>query len=415
MKKRVAVLGATGSIGKSALDVIARGKDDFQVVLLSAHNNADELAKLGRLWPDADAVISGGDGGRERLLAAIARCGAEMTLNGISGAAGLEPSMAAIDAGSDLALANKETLVMAGPLVFQKAREKKTRIVPVDSEHSAVFHLIEAHGYDALDEIILTASGGPFRDYSVEEMKTVSPQAALAHPTWNMGPKITIDSATMANKGLEVIEAARLFKLPDGQLPPEKIKVVIHPQSIVHSMIRMKDGAVYAQLSRPDMRLPIHKALYWAETSGIVHEEFFTTEYTEEHGGKDGFHTKTPCNSKPFSERQSSVVNSSNFGRLDFDSLTLTFYPPDTEKFPLLALAYQAVKKGGLYPCAYNGANEAAVGAFLAGRIGFLDISRITRYVLDKDWSAEPGNITAVLEADRQARITAEKEIEELA
>jgi len=437
MKKRVAVLGATGSIGKSALDVITRGKDNFELVLLSAHNNAEELAALGRSWPDALTVLSGGEGGREKLLAAIAACGADITINGISGAAGLEPSMAAIAAGSDLALANKETLVMAGPLVFQKAREKKVNIIPVDSEHSAVFHLIEAHarerhgeavwmnnatrrspneglgetkggfalantagGSDSLDEIILTASGGPFRDYSVEEMKKVSPRAALAHPTWNMGPKITIDSASMANKGLEVIEAARLF-----DLPPEKIKVVIHPQSIVHSMIRMKDGAVYAQLSRPDMRLPIHKALYWLETSKVAPEEFLTTEYTEFHGGKDDPRIKTPCNS---------VVNSSDFGRLDFDSLSLTFYQPDTEKFPMLALAYEAVKKGALYPCAYNGANEAAVSAFLAERIGFLDISRITRYVLDKDWSTEPGDIADILEADRQARITAEKALEEL-
>jgi 1-deoxy-D-xylulose-5-phosphate reductoisomerase len=458
MKKRVAVLGATGSIGKSALDVIGRGKDDFEVVLLSAHNNAEELAALGRSWPDTLTVLSGGEGGRERLLAAIAACGADITINGISGAAGLEPSMAAIAAGSDLALANKETLVMAGPLVFQKAREKKINIIPVDSEHSAVFHLIEAHGSDALDEIILTASGGPFRDYSVEEMKTVSPQAALAHPTWNMGPKITIDSASMANKGLEVIEAARLFslsvgqRLPNGQhFPPEKIKVVIHPQSIVHSMIRMKDGAVYAQLSRPDMRLPIHKALYWSKTSRAANEEFLTTEFhgnrvtaprqgalTDKYdilpriikatansycrlnlfsrargGGKDGFHTKTPCNSNRRFD-VSSVVNSSDFGRLDFDSMSLTFYQPDTEKFPMLALAYEAVKKGALYPCAYNGANEAAVSAFLAERIGFLDISRITRYVLDKDWSTEPGDIADILEADRQARITAEKALEEL-
>jgi len=403
MKKRVAVLGATGSIGKSALDVITRGKDDFEVVLLSAHNNAEELARLGRLWPGAITVLSGGSGGGERLLAAIAGCGADITLNGISGAAGLEPSMAAIEAGSDLALANKETLVMAGPLVFQKAREKKARIIPVDSEHSAVFHLIEAHGSDALDEIILTASGGPFRDYSVEEMKKVTPQAALAHPTWNMGPKITIDSASMANKGLEVIEAARLFNFE-----PEKIKVVIHPQSIVHSMVRMKDGAVYAQLSRPDMRLPIHKALYWSETRNYP-ERIFNHGVHGVSRRRRGFRTKTPCNSV------SSVVNSSDFGRLDFDSLSLTFYQPDTEKFPLLALAYEAVKKGGLYPCAYNGANEAAAGAFLAGRVGFLDISRITRYVLDKDWSAEPGDIASVIQADRQARIMAEKEIEELA
>jgi len=368
MKKKVAILGATGSIGKSALDVIARGHHDFEVVLLTAHCHADQLAELGRLYPGAVTVHSGAEGGRESLLAAIANCGADITLNGISGAAGLEPSMAAIEAGSNLALANKETLVMAGPLVLRRAREKNVTIIPVDSEHSAIFHLVHAHcaAHSTPDEIILTASGGPFRNYSLEEMEKVSPQAALAHPTWNMGAKITIDSATMANKGLEVIEAARLFNCST-----EKIKVVIHPQSVVHSMIRMQDGEVYAQLSRPDMRLPIHKALYWPQA--------------------------VPT----------------DFGRLDFNALTLEFYPPDTEKFPLLALAYEAVQKGGLYPCAYNAANEAAVAAFLAGRIGFLDIGRITRYVVDrdKDWNTEPDTIAPVMEADRQARIMAEKEV----
>jgi 1-deoxy-D-xylulose-5-phosphate reductoisomerase len=366
MKKRVAILGATGSIGKSALEVIARGQNDFELVLLTAHCHADKLAELGRQWPGAVTVHSGAAGGRESMLAAITNSGADITLNGISGAAGLEPSMAAIEAGSNIALANKETMVMAGPLVLRRAREKNIKIIPVDSEHSAIFHLVEAHSAGALDEIILTASGGPFRNYTLEEMEKVSPDAALAHPTWNMGAKITIDSATMANKGLEVIEAARLFNCST-----DKIKVVIHPQSIVHSMIRMKDGVVYAQLSRPDMRLPIHKALYWPDSAP------------------------------------------SDFGRLDFDSLTLEFYPPDTEKFPLLAMGYEAAKKGGLYPCAYNAANEAAVAAFLAGRIGFLDIGRITRYVLDrdKDWSTEPDTIASVLEADRQARTIAEEEI----
>ncbi|MDR0289884.1 MAG: 1-deoxy-D-xylulose-5-phosphate reductoisomerase [Treponema sp.] len=408
MKKRVAVLGASGSIGKSALEVIALGKNDFEIVLLSSHSREKELAELGRQWPAAKTVLSGAQNGREALLAAIADCGADIALNGISGAAGLEPSMAAIESGANLALANKETLVMAGPLVFQKAREKKVDIIPVDSEHAAVFHLLEAHGrcprsknfttentefhgerdndisklrvapctpwsnillrqpYDNLEEIILTASGGPFRNYSIEEMKNVSPQEALAHPTWNMGAKITIDSASMANKGLEVIEAAQLFNLA-----PEKIKVAIHPQSIVHSMIRMKDGAVYAQLSRPDMRLPIHQALHWPQT-----------------------------------------VPANEFGRLEFDSLTLEFCQPDTQKFPLLGLAYEAAKKGGLYPCAYNAANEAGAAAFLGGRIGFLDIGRITGYVLDKDWSGEPADIASVMEADRQARIMAEKETE---
>jgi len=367
MKKKVAVLGATGSIGKSALDVIARGKDDFEVVLLSAHCKSEPLIELGRKWPGALTVHSGAEGGREALLAAIANSGADITLNGISGAAGLEPSMAAIESGSNLALANKETLVMAGPLILKRASEKNVKIIPVDSEHSAIFHLIEAHcathDDNALDEIILTASGGPFRNYSLAEMEKVTPQDALAHPTWNMGAKITIDSASMANKGLEVIEAARLFNVST-----DKIKVVVHPQSIVHSMIRMRDGAVYAQLSRPDMRLPIHHALYWPET--------------------------TPT----------------DFGRLDFN-LSLDFFPPDTEKFPMLALAYEAAQKGGLYPCAYNAANEAAVAAFLAGRIGFLDISRITRYVVDRDWSKEPDDIASVMEADGQARTIAEKEI----
>ncbi|MDR2924170.1 MAG: 1-deoxy-D-xylulose-5-phosphate reductoisomerase [Treponema sp.] len=385
--KKVAVLGATGSIGKSALDVIARGKNDFEIVLLSAHSNRDGLEQAGKAWPEAQKICSGDPEGRERLLEAIAGCGADITINGISGAAGLEPSMAAVEAGSDLALANKETLVMAGPLVIKRANEKNINIIPVDSEHSAIFHLLEAHckadsaGSDGLDEIILTASGGPFRNYSIEEMEKAGPKAALAHPTWNMGAKISIDSASMANKGLEVIEASRLFnlngqRLSDGQgFPPEKIKVVIHPQSIVHSMIKLKDGELYAQLSRPDMRLPILKALYWPKLP------------PSEESGNWGF------------------------GRLDFNGLALEFFQPDPQKFPMLPLAYEAVKKGGLYPCAYNAANEAAVAAFLAGRVGFLDIGRITRYVLDSDWSAEPSDIASVMEADKKARELAEKEI----
>jgi 1-deoxy-D-xylulose-5-phosphate reductoisomerase len=365
MKKRIAVLGASGSIGKSALDVIAQTADKFEVVLLSAHRDAKGLAKAGRDWPNAASILSGGEGGRERLLAAIAEARADITINGIAGAAGLEPSMAAIASGSNLALANKETLVMAGQLVFKAAAEKKIKIIPVDSEHSAIFHLIEAHAAGkrkaALDEIILTASGGPFRNYSLGEMEHVTPEAALAHPTWNMGPKITIDSASMANKGLEVIEAARLFRLP-----PEKIQVVIHPQSVVHSMIRMADGAVYAQLSRPDMRLPIHEALHWPQ------------------------------------------MQASPFGRLNFDSLRLDFEKPDTEKFPMLDLAYRAVRQGGLYPCAYNGANEAAVAAFISRRIGFLDISRVCAAVLEQDWGREAREIAEVLEADKRSRALAE-------
>jgi 1-deoxy-D-xylulose-5-phosphate reductoisomerase len=367
--KKTTVLGATGSIGKSALDVIAHNKNDFKPALLSAHTNLDRLQEAGRAWPEAQQIYSGQPGGRKKLLTAIANCGADITINGISGAAGLEPSMAAIEAGSHLALANKETMVMAGPLVIKRANEKNVNIIPVDSEHSAIFHLLEGHykdNPDNLDEVILTASGGPFRNFSIEEMEKVSPKAALAHPTWNMGPKISIDSASMANKGLEVIEASRLFNLS-----PEKIKVRIHPQSIMHSMIKLKNGGFFAHMSHPDMRLPILNALYWP---------------------KQG------------------IDNWSN-GQLSFDALTLEFYKPDMKKFPMLDLAYETVRIGGLYPCAYNGANEAAVAAFLAERIGFLDIGRITQYVLERDWSAEPADIASVMEADRQARIFAEKEI----
>jgi 1-deoxy-D-xylulose-5-phosphate reductoisomerase len=357
VKKRVALLGATGSIGKSALDVLNRGRDTFDLVLLSAHNNKDALEKAGAQWPGAALVLSGLEGGTEKLLDAVASAKAGITVNGISGASGLLPSMAAIEAGSDLALANKETLVMAGPLVRRRAAEKKVNIIPVDSEHSAIFHLIQAHGADKLDEIILTASGGPFRNLSPNEMKKVGPKDALAHPTWSMGPKITIDSASLANKGLEVIEAVRLF-----DLPPEKIKVVIHPQSVVHSMIRLKDGEIYAQLSRPDMRLPIHEALYWPHTFDSALE------------------------------------------RLDFVNLTLDFHKPDTEKFPMLALAYQAIGREGFWPCAYNSANEIAAAAFLSGEIGFTGISEIVKDVLSGDWSGEAADIPSILEADKKAR-----------
>ena len=357
MKKKIAIIGATGSIGKNTLDVITQGKDDFEVVLLSAHNDREGLDKASRLFPNAVKILSGEPGGKQRLLDAILSCGADIAINGISGAAGLEPSLAVINSGSDLALANKETMVMAGPLINKKAEEKNVKIIPVDSEHSAIFHLLAKQEKDSLEEIILTASGGPFLDTPVDELKKVKTEAALAHPTWNMGRKISIDSATMANKGLEVIEAVFLFRLP-----PEKIKVLIHRQSIVHAMVRMKDGVVYAQLSKPDMRLPIHKAIYWPQTI------------------------------------------QSGFGHLGFDNpLSLTFCPADLEKFPMLALAYQAVRYGGLYPCAYNAANETAVNLFLIGHIGFLDIERITRYVLDMDWSSEAKDIESILEADRKA------------
>jgi len=360
MKKRVSVLGATGSIGKSSLDVISRNKDEFDIVLLSAHSKGEELEKLKTLWPRAVCALSGEEGGKEKLLAAIGSANADITINGITGAGGLEPSLAAIEAGSSLALANKETLVMAAPLVFRLAKEKNVKIIPVDSEHSAIFNLIQAHsggGKDAASEIILTASGGPFRKMGIQELKNVTAKDALAHPTWKMGPKITIDSASMANKGLEIIEACALFDMPQ-----EKIKVVIHPQSIVHSMVKLCNGAIYAQLSKPDMRNPIHDALFWPKTAPL------------------------------------------NLDAINFDNLTLEFEKPDTQKFPMLNLARESTSKGGLYPCAYNAANEEAAAAFLQNKIGFLDIPAITKNVLDEDWSGACTEKEEILNADAKAR-----------
>jgi 1-deoxy-D-xylulose-5-phosphate reductoisomerase len=383
-KKRVAVLGAAGSIGKNTLDVLRAGKNDFEPVLFSAYRNAPGLLALAKEYPGAALAFSGGPAapggeelaragacfGREGLLRSIAECGADIVVNGIAGAAGLEPSFAVLESGADLALANKETVVMAGRLIFALAERKRARIIPVDSEHSAVFSLLEAHGRDNAAEILLTASGGPFRKKPKAELDRVTPKEALNHPTWNMGPKITIDSATLANKGLEVIEAAGLFGMSADQ-----IKVVVHPQSIVHSMVRLKNGAVYAQLSRPDMRLPIHNALYYPDT--------------------------TPC----------------SFGLLDFGSLTLEFEKPDYERFPMLDLAYEASRGGGVYPAVYNAANEAAVSAFLEGRTSFPGIARTTAFVLRGDWNPGPAfsgpddaeKLRAILETDRLAREKAEE------
>ncbi|MDR3276772.1 MAG: 1-deoxy-D-xylulose-5-phosphate reductoisomerase [Treponema sp.] len=372
MKKRIAVLGATGSIGASTLDVIRSRREDFEVALLSACFKGKELEVLGQEFPGAWLVLTRDS---RELSRVIRESRPEITVNGIAGAAGLEPSLAALEAGSDLVLANKETMVMAGPLVLALAASTGRRILPVDSEHAAIWSLLEAHGREALEEILLTASGGPFRKFPVEALAGISPMEALKHPTWNMGPKITVDSATMANKGLEVIEAARLF-----EVSPEQIQVLVHPQSIVHSMVRLKNGAIYADMSKPDMRLPIHNALAYPDC--------------------------LPC----------------PFGRLDLAGLNLEFEKSDPARFPMLPLAYEAARLGGLYPAAYNAANETAVGAFLEGpgdgAPGFLDIPRIVEYVLGSDWDCsgkleDPAALEAILEADRQARDLAEHYIRE--
>jgi 1-deoxy-D-xylulose-5-phosphate reductoisomerase len=373
-KKRIAVLGATGSIGKSALDIISQDKEDrFEVVLLAAHSSHDKINELSKQYPKAICVHKNS---KHNLLSVIADVKPDITINGISGAAGLQPSVAAINAGSDLALANKETVVMAGELVMRMAKEKNVNIIPVDSEHSAIFHLLQfftanqnsAHEqHEKVSQIILTASGGPFRSMSLQDMENITVQDALAHPTWNMGSKITIDSASMSNKGLEIIEACVFFNMPSS-----KIKVVIHPQSIVHSMIRLCNGVVYAQLSKPDMRHPIHDALYWPATTA------------------------------------------SSLDLLSFESLTLEFFKPDTNKFPMLAFAREAAIKGSLYPCAYNAANEIAVAAFMEQKIKFLDIPKITEHVLETDWTGNSNDLNPILEADAKARSIASSLISSL-
>jgi 1-deoxy-D-xylulose-5-phosphate reductoisomerase len=353
VKMKVAVLGATGSIGTNTLDVIRAHPEHFEPVLFSAYSDSEKLRRLQEEFPAARCVAAS----KDDLPGAIRSCGAALAVNGIAGAAGLVPSLAVLETGADLALANKETVVMAWSLVRQMADKTGAKIIPVDSEHSAVFSLINAHGAASVAEIILTCSGGPFRNLTMDELSRVRAQDALNHPTWTMGAKITIDSSTLANKGLEVIEAARLFDMSPGQ-----IKVVIHPQSVVHSMVRLRDGAVYAQLSRPDMRLPIHNALFYPE---II-----------------------PC----------------LFAALDFTDLTLTFSTPDTARFPMLRLAYDALKAGGLYPVAYNAANEVAVAQFLKDEISFLDIPRLVEKTLQKDWSSSPDSLDMITAADRKAR-----------
>jgi 1-deoxy-D-xylulose-5-phosphate reductoisomerase len=294
---------------------------------------------------------------------------ADCVVNGISGAAGFLPSVRAIESGKTLALANKETLVMAGTLVKELALKHKTAVIPVDSEHSAVFHLTRAFGAAAVKSVILTASGGPFRDAPQESLAHVRPAEALRHPTWNMGKKITIDSASLANKGLEVIEAHHLF-----DLPAEKITVLIHPQSYVHSLIETHDGMQYAQIGKPDMRAPILSALTWPDPCGLQREPSAAAW--------------TP-------------------GRFSLEGMSLSFSQPDTKKFPMLRLAYECLRQAGAWPLVYNAANEIAVEEFLRGSLSFTGIPELVSRTLEaKPWPVFTG-IEEVLRLDSEARLTA--------
>lgn len=361
------ILGASGSIGGTALTALRKYREAFTIVGLSCHTNAEQVL----MWADefkvpnicitgnANCDISGVQpriySGTDGLRAMILEVECDVILNGISGSAGMVPSFWALESGRHLALANKESVVMGGPLLFEAARDSGASIIPVDSEHSTIDALIAAHGKESISSVIITASGGPFMSFTTEQMKEVRPADALKHPTWSMGRKISIDSATLANKGLEVIEACYLFNID-----PDTVEVVIHPQSIVHSMVRLINGAVYAQMSPPDMSLPIMEAI----------------------------------NISTFPLRN--VVRP-----LDFSELNLSFSAWDETRFPMLAYAYQSIKTGGSYPIAFNRANEIAVNLFLEHAISFPAISDIVQHALQADFSHGPSHFEEILVIDR--------------
>ena len=366
------ILGSTGSIGVQALDVVARS-DDLEIVGLAAAGRWERLlaqaqefgtsrvsltddaaaARAQASWPDGE-VLSGPEG----ILRLVAESQADLVLNGLVGSAGLAPTVAALAEGIDVALANKESLVVGGELVMQLAEATGARVIPVDSEHSALFQLIRKEPPGTVERLVLTASGGPFRGMSHEELASVSVKDALAHPTWDMGGKITIDSATLMNKGLEVIEAHHLFGVPY-----ERIAVVVHRESIVHALVDLNDGASLAHMGHPDMRVPISFALHHPDRADVPVD------------------------------------------RLDLARLgTLSFEPPDPETFRCLALAREAALAGGTAPCVLNAANEVAVHAFLAGRLRFLDIPAVIERTLEASGAEPVRSFEDLYEADAGAR-----------
>ncbi len=355
MKKHIAILGSTGSIGTQALDVIRNNQDYFEIEVLTAQNNFAQLIKQALEFKPNAVVIGNKDhyqnvkndlsstdikvfAGHDALSQIVEFNSIDLVLTAMVGFAGLKPTLKAIESKKQIALANKETLVVAGDLITKSAIDYGVQIYPVDSEHSAIFQCLVGEHLNPIECIYLTASGGPFRGKNTEFLASATKDAALKHPNWEMGSKITVDSASMMNKGLEVIEAKWLF-----DLKPSQIKVIIHPQSIIHSIVQFEDGSMKAQMGLPDMKLPIQYALGY------------------------------PARIK------------SDFPRFDFmDYPKLTFEKPDTETFRNLKLAYKALETGGNMPCILNGANEAAVSAFLNDRINFLQISNVIEYCMDK-------------------------------
>ena len=382
--RSVTILGATGSVGRSTLDLIERQRDRYDVLAVTARGDVAGLAEAARRVGARRAVIAdpallgslrdalAGSGAEasagEGAILEAAGAGADWTMAAIVGSAGLAPTMAAIRSGRTVALANKEALVSAGHLMIEAAKASGAELLPVDSEHNAIFQCFDRNRPEGVRRIILTASGGPFREKSLEEMRSATPSQAIAHPNWSMGAKISVDCATLMNKGLELIEAFHLFPLP-----VEAFDIVIHPQSVVHSLVEYVDGSVLAQLGSPDMRIPIAYTLAWPERMA------------------------TPCE------------------RLDLvKTANLSFVAPDPMRFPALGLARQALTEGGARPAVLNAANEIAVEAFLAGRIGFLDIASIAAETLQCYAPAAPSSVEEVLEIDREARATAQALVEKV-
>lgn len=392
MVQRICVLGATGSIGKSTLDVIARHPERYEAFALTAHSRVSELEKLCVQFNPVYAVVAD-ESSRIRLQQALKEQGirtevlagqqalcdvashadVNTVMSAIIGAAGLLPTLSAVKASKKILLANKEALVMSGALFMQAVDDYGVTLLPIDSEHNAIFQCMPSSfrrnlGAVGIEKILLTASGGPFRNTSKEQLIHVTPEQACAHPNWSMGRKISVDSATMMNKGLEFIEACWLFNAQ-----PCQIEVVIHPQSIIHSMVAYKDGSVLAELGNPDMRTPIAHALAWPERidSGVAPLELF------------------------------------KIAQLDF-------YQPDIERFPCLGLAQQAMETRGTAPAILNAANEVAVAAFLAGGIKFTEIAQLVDYVLNKQPILEANSLDMILQEDTQARLLAQSYLKQL-
>lgn len=373
----VTVLGSTGSIGMNTFDLLARDPAAYRVEALVAGRNVERLIEQAKTLRPSLAVMAdpefygalkdglSGTGievaaGDEAVIEAAARP-AQWVMAAIVGAAGLKPTLKAIERGAVIGLANKETLVSAGDVVTRAVKASKATIIPVDSEHSAIFQVLDFEQLDKVEKIILTASGGPFRTMGGNEMAKVTPKQAVAHPNWSMGAKISVDSATMMNKGLELIEAHHLFAMPE-----EKIDILVHPQSVIHSMVAYVDGSVLAQLGTPDMRTPIAYALGWPK-------------------------------------RIRAPVPRLNLAEI----ATLTFERPDTKRFPALELARAALRRGGTMPTILNAANEVAVGLFLDHKLGFLDIARLVAATMEAVDASEPGGLEDVLAADAEARTVA--------